>query len=130
MTTAPKKTHTHSTKPEREEVIRRYRKNRRLNKVGWILDTLPGAGYPRKAKKAMAKRKADAAIEAAEAVAAASAAAEAALLASAASLQSGSVGPGDDVPMPELGTGTGQPQQQQQPAPKRRRMTWMGTCMG
>ena len=73
----------------------------------------------------MAKRKADAAVEAAEAVAAASAAAEAALLASAASLQSGSVGSGDDVPMPELGTGTGQPQQQ--PPPKRRRMTWMGT---
>lgn len=89
------------------------------------MDTLP-AGYPRKAKKAMAKRKADAAVETAEAVAAASAAAEAALLASAASLQSGSVGSGDDVPMPELGTGTGQ-QPPQQPPPKRRRMTWMGT---
>ena len=77
----------------------------------------------------MAKRKADAAVEAAEAVAAASAAAEAALLASAASLQSGSVGSGDDVPMPELGTGQPQQQQPQQPAPKRRRMTWMGTYM-
>ena len=72
----------------------------------------------------MAKRKADAAAEAAEAVAAA--AAEAALqLASA--VQSGSVGSAgvDDVPMPELGTG----QQPQQPSPKRRRMTWMGTCI-